>query len=342
MKRNLVTVSTTAKQLDPSESKARSRVQLGRSGLEVSPVGAGTWQWGGRFYWGYGRAYTDDDLAVAYAACIENGINWFDTAELYGRGRSEELLGRFVNGDAGGTKVGDASESPNPLIATKFFPFPWRVHKSSFRRALRASLHRLNADSIDLYQTHFPYRPRSFKYWVDALADAAHDGLIKAVGVSNYSAEQTKRAHEILDRRGVVLASNQIGYSLLNRKPESSGVLEACRELDVSVISFGPLFEGLLTGKYGPDSPPMLLRRLRWASKRVGSIAPLLALMGDIARAHDASHSQVALRWLIQKGTLPIPGVKSAAQAIDNASAMSWELSSDEVEALDDLTVRYL
>ena len=312
-------------------------VPLGRSGLDVSPVGAGTWQWGGRFYWGYGRSYTDADLAEAYLACVANGINWFDTAELYGRGRSERILGGLVNGRG----LGRDSDAPKSLIATKFFPYPWRVHQSSFRRALRASLRRLNTDSIDLYQTHFPYRPRSFKYWVDALGDAAQDGLIKAVGVSNYSAEQAMRAHEILDRRGVVLASNQIGYSLLNRRPESSGVLAACRELDVAVISFGPLFEGLLTGKYGPGSPPMLLRRLRWASKRVGPIAPLLSLMGDIAGAHGASHSQVALRWLVQKGTLPIPGVKSAAQAIDNASAMKWELGGDEVEALDQMTVRY-
>jgi len=330
MKRNLVTVSN-------AENTPRTYA-LGRSGLMVNPVGAGTWQWGGRFYWGYGRAYNDEDLAATYTACIDSGINWFDTAELYGRGRSEELLGRFVNGCGAGSD----SDSSKPLIATKFFPYPWRVHKSSFRRALRASLRRLNADSIDLYQTHFPYRPRSFTYWVDALADAAQDGLIKAVGVSNYSGEQTKRAHEILDRRGLVLASNQIGYSLLNRRPESSRVLAACRELDVSVISFGPLFEGLLTGKYGPGSPPMLLRRVRWASKRMGRIAPLLSLMGDIADAHGASHSQVALRWLIQKGTLPIPGVKSEAQAVDNASAMNWELNNDEVEALDEMTARYL
>jgi aryl-alcohol dehydrogenase-like predicted oxidoreductase len=339
MKRNLVTVSNTAKHINTSENKPRTRA-LGRSGLSVSPIGAGTWQWGGRFYWGYGRMYNDADLAEAYSTCVGNGINWFDTAELYGRGRSERILGELVNGRE--RELGIDSDSSKSLIATKFFPYPWRVHRSSFRRALNASLRRLNADSIDLYQTHFPYRPRSFTYWVDALADAAQDGLIKAVGVSNYSAEQTKRAHEILDRRGVVLASNQIGYSLLNRRSESSGVLAACQGLDVSVISFGPLFEGLLTGKYGPGSPPMLLRRLRWASKRVGSIAPLLSLMGDIADAHSASHSQVALRWLVQKGTLPIPGVKSAAQAIDNASAMKWQLNNDEVEALDEMTTRYL
>ncbi len=335
--RNLVQMPVTEKTSVPSSIKPRTRVELGRSGLKVSPVGAGTWQWGGRFYWGYGRSYTDADLAEAFAACLAGGINWFDTAELYGRCLSERILGGLVNGDDAG---GNASSKP--LVATKFFPYPWRFHRSSFRRALRASLNRLDIDSIDLYQTHFPFPPRSFAYWVGALADAVQDGLVKAIGVSNYSAEQTKRAHEILDRRGVVLASNQIGYSLLNRRSESNGVLAACRELDVSVISFGPLFEGLLTGKYGPGSPPTLLRRLRWASKRVGSIAPLQSLMRDIASGHDASQSQVAVNWLVAHGTLPIPGVKSAAQASDNAAAMAWELSEDEVEALDQATRRYL
>ena len=97
MKRNLVTVSNTAKHINTSENKPRTRA-LGRSGLSVSPIGAGTWQWGGRFYWGYGRMYNDADLAEAYSTCVANGINWFDTAELYGRGRSERILGSWSTG----------------------------------------------------------------------------------------------------------------------------------------------------------------------------------------------------------------------------------------------------
>ncbi len=315
---------------DKRENKPRSRVQLGKSGLEVSRVGAGTWQWGGRFYWGYGRQYGDDDLAKAFDACIDHGINWFDTAELYGRGMSERILGRHVN-----VGVFDPETTSKPLIATKFFPYPWRLHHSSLRRALKASLRRLNAESIDLYQLHFPHRPRGFMYWVDAMADAAEDGLIKAIGVSNFSADQTKRAHDELAKRGLVLASNQVGYSLLNRRVEANGVIDTCRELGVSVISFGPLAEGMLTGKYGPGSPPPLLRNLRWARRRLDSLPPLIGLMREIGSAHAASPSQVALNWLIIKGTLPIPGVKSAEQAADNASAMTWELGFDEFEALD-------
>ena len=321
---------------DGPQTKSRTRVQLGQSGIEVSSIGAGTWQWGGRFYWGYGRQYDDNDLARAFSACIEHGINWFDTAELYGRGRSERVLGQLVNTSP------NATSTHKPLVATKFFPYPWRLHRSSLRRALNASVRRLNAESVDLYQLHFPLRPRGFLYWVDAIADAAEDGLINAIGVSNVSADQTKRAHEALDRRGLVLASNQVAYSLLNRSAEANGVIDACRELDVSVIAYGPLAEGLLTGKYGPGSPPPLLRRLRLARNRLDSLPPLIGLMRDIGSAHNATPSQVALNWLVARGTLPIPGVKSAEQASDNAAAMTWQLCSDEFERLGEATVGFV
>lgn len=335
--RNLDTVSPKNTISNSVPEASRPTVPLGRSGLNVSPVGTGTWQWGGAFYWGYGRSYTDEDLAQAYSASIENGISWYDTAEIYGRGRSERIIAKLR--DSSG--ISDDASGNRPLVATKFFPYPWRWHRSSFRRALRASLKRLNCETIDLYQIHFPFRPRSFEYWVDALADAAKDGLIKSAGVSNFSADQTRRAHDLLDRRGVVLASNQVGYSLLNRVVESNGVLEACRELDISVISYGPLAEGLLTGKYRTDNPPPLLRRWRWAQKRLKMLPPLIGLMNDISSEHQVSVSQVALNWLIQKNTLPIPGAKSAFQASDNASAMKWQLSDSEIDALDSATAKY-
>ena len=319
------------------EINPRTRVRLGQSELAVSRIGAGTWQWGGRFYWGYGRQYDDNDLARAFSACIEHGINWFDTAELYGRGRSERILGQLVNRPSPKTPP-----AARPLVATKFFPYPWRLHRSSLRRALKASLRRLDAESVDLYQLHMPFRPRGFMYWVDAIADAAEDGLVKAVGVSNFSADQTKRAHEALATRGLVLASNQVAYSLLNRSVEANGVIDACRELGVSVIAYGPLAEGLLTGKYGPGSPPPLLRRMRLARNRLDSLPPLIGLMRDIGSAHNATPSQVALNWLVARGTLPIPGVKSAEQASDNAAAMTWQLCSDEIERLGEATKGFM
>ena len=191
------------------------RVPLGATGIQISPMGIGTWAWGDTWFWQYGKGgYTDADLDAAYQASLAHGITFFDTAEMYGRGRSERLLGQFAR-KAGWPVV----------ITTKFFPLPWRVSKGQLMRALRHSLDRLGLESVDLYQMHWPFPPVSIDTWMDAMADAVQAGLIRAVGVSNYNAEQTRRAHDALARRGVPLASNQVDYSLLQRKPETNGLL---------------------------------------------------------------------------------------------------------------------
>ncbi len=357
-----------------------ARVPLGRSGLAVSAVGAGTWQWGDRWYWGYGRQYGEDDLRAAFAAAVESGITFFDTAEIYGPHRSERLLGRFVRGHAGPTecaphpnplRLGEGAQAPlrPPLakggglvIATKFVPLPWRLRRASLLRALRGSLQRLGTPRVDLYQVHGPLPPRDVAHWARALADAHDAGLAHAVGVSNYDAEQLMRAYDALAARGVPLASNQVGFSLLNRSAErpstpgsSSGsgrtaatgpggvsLFEKCRELDVAVIAYGPLSEGLLTGKYGSDNPPPVARRMRYARRWLPKLPPLIGLMREVGQAHGgASCSQVALNWVVAKGAVPIAGVKSAAQAKDNAGAMRWQLSPDETDALDAATRDY-
>ncbi len=166
-----------------------------------------------------------------------------------------------------------------------------------------------------------------------------------AVGVSNFSVEQTLRAHEALAARGIPLAANQVGYSLLNRSPERPSrrgvrsLVEVCAELGVTVVAYGPLAEGLLTGKYGPDSPPPLARRMRYARRWLPKLPPLTGLLSEVATAHpSATPAQVALNWLVAKGAVPIPGIKNAVQAADNAAAMTWQLSPDEVAALDRAT----
>ena len=182
-------------------------------------MGIGTWAWGDTWFWQYGKGgYSDADLDAAYQASLAHGITFFDTAEMYGRGRSERLLGQFAR-KAGWPVV----------ITTKFFPLPWRVSKGQLVRALRHSLDRLGLESVDLYQMHWPFPPVSIDTWMDAMADAVQAGLIRAVGVSNYNAEQTRRAYDALARRGVPLASNQVDYSLLQRKPETNGLLALCQ-----------------------------------------------------------------------------------------------------------------
>lgn len=300
------------------------RVPLGATGIQISPLGIGTWAWGDKFFWQYGQDHSDADIEAAYQASLAYGVNFFDTAEVYGLGQSERLLGRY------------ARQAGWPVaVASKFFPFPWRLSKAQLRRALRNSLQRLGMDSIALYQLHWPFPPVPIDAWMDALADAVEAGLVKAVGVSNYNVEQMQRAHAALARRGIPLASNQVEYSLWQRKPETSNLLEVCRQLDVTVIAYSPLAQGLLTGKYTPQNPPPGVRGRRYGRSLV-KVQPLVALLREIGAAHGGqTPAQVALNWTICKGAVPIPGAKNARQARDNAGALGWRLNADEVRALD-------
>ena len=306
-------------------------VQLGKTGILVSPLGLGTWQWGDYFVWRYGQGYADDDLRAAFERSLEAGINFIDTAEIYGRGRAERLLGEFMG-----------SRREGLVVATKFMPLPWRWRRRCLFRALRGSLNRLGIPSVDLYQIHWPFRPRAVEVWADALGEAVAEGLTRAAGVSNFSADQMARAYETLKRRGVVLASNQVEYNLLNRRIEHNGVLECCRRLGVTIIAYSPLAKGLLSGKYGPSNPPPGLRRRMFHPADLEALQPLVGLMREIGQAHDgASPSQVALNWLLSKDVIPIPGAKNARQAAENAAALGWRLTGDEVKALDEASHRY-
>ena len=306
---------------DPME-----QLHLGTTDIRIGPLGIGTWAWGDRLVWGYGRGYTDADIEAAFQAGIAADIRFFDTAEVYGWGRSERLLGKFIR-----------TVEQSTVVATKFFPYPWRWRRGDVLRALRRSLQRLGMERVDLYQVHWPFPPVSIETWMEAMADAVEAGLVRAVGVSNYNVGQMRRAHVALARRGMPLASNQVEYSLLKRNPERTGLSEACRELGVTLIAHTPLAQGLLTGKYTPENPPRgLVRRLRYRRGRLARIQPLIALLREIGQDHGGkTPAQVALNWVICKGGVPIPGAKNALQAQENIGAVGWRLNHDQVAALD-------
>lgn len=303
------------------------RVSLGQTDLRISALGIGTWAWGDQLFWGYGgKSYTDQDLQQAFQVCLEQGISFFDTAEIYGLGRSEQLLGQFLQ-----------ASSTDQVMATKFMPLPWRLSPKSLTDALQQSLKRLQLARVDLYQIHWPFPPMAIEVWVNALADAVDQGLARTVGVSNYSATQMRRAHATLQKREVPLASNQVQYSLLHRDPEQNGVMEACQELGVTLIAYSPLAMGLLTGKYDAQSPPSGPRGLG-AKEKLSRCQPLIQLLRDMGKAYDKTPIQIALNWVICKGALPIPGAKTLEQARENAGALGWRLSADDVRALDTLS----
>ncbi len=306
---------------------------LGRSGIEVPAIGIGTWSWGDKGYWGYGKDYTQEDITQSYTSCVDRGLNFFDTAEVYGRGDSERLLGE--NHQRDGRPI---------IIATKFAPLPDRLTARTVLTALKASLQRLRVDHVDLYQIHWPYTFLSIDALMDAMADAVKAGMTRAVGVSNYNAAQLRRAHDRLAQHGIALASNQVHYSLLHRKPEQNGVLAACRERGIALIAYTPLEQGLLTGKYraGQTStrPGALTtaRRLRnFASdRRLQRIEPLFQAMEQVGQIHGKTIAQVAVNWLLQTDPLiiPIPGAKNSRQVADNAGALGWQMTREQYQQI--------
>ncbi len=303
---------------------------LGNTGITVSALGIGAWQWGDKFFWGYGGDYTDADTQAAFEAALKAGVNFFDTAELYGSGTSERLLGRFIRA---------AQAEERVIVATKFMPFPWRLRRGELVRALRRSLERLGMARADLYQTHWPLPPLPVETWMEGMADAVEARLTGAVGVSNYNADQMRRAQARLARRGLRLASNQVSYSLLNRAVERDGVLAACRELGVTLIAYSPIEKGMLSGKYTPQNLPPGVRRGRYGPAYLAKIQPLIGLLREIGQAHGGkTPSQVSLNWLMRKGALPIPGVKNVKQVEENVGALGWRLSAEEVAALDSVS----
>ena len=292
--------------------------------LHAIEMGLGAWQWGDRVVWQYGHGYGDADVHQAFLAALNEGIRFVDTAEVYGNGRSEQLLGQFLK------------ETDQPvLIATKFFPLPWRFRKNALPRALKGSLTRLGMESVDLYQIHSPSPLMSIDTMMDGLAECVKSGLTRTAGVSNFGQTQVLAAYSSLARHNIPLASNQVHYSLLNRTVEKNGVLARCKELGIRLIAYSPVEKGLLSGKYSVDSPPPG-SRARIYTSLLPKIGPLLKLMTEIGQDHGGkSNVQVALNWVICKGALPIPGAKNAEQAQQNAGGLGWRLTEEEIERLD-------
>lgn len=311
---------------------------LGQSELVVPRLGVGAMTWGdarglARLHpakLAYGGAEGLDEERRAWEVSLAAGVNLFDTAAMYAGGASERRLGQFADADA--------------LIATKF-PGNLRATADDLPAELEASLSRLNRRRVDLYQHHFPSNRVDIPRLMNHMADAVAAGKVRAVGVSNYSAEQMRLAHAVLAERGIPLASNQVEYSLLHRQPETDGVLDACRELGITLIAYQPLAGGALTGKYLAGQRPRGIRRFMMSYFRNDSqaaIAPVVDLLREIGARYDKSPAQVALRWLIEnENVLPIPGAKNSRQAAANAEALSFRLTADEQDALAQATTAW-
>ena len=229
--------------------------KLGNTEVTIPEIGVGLASWGENFL-GYGKTHTAEDIYQAYRVCLDTGINFFDTAPGYGRGESERLLGECMRKDGRPAIISTKFAIPDPLsslFAPKTSPHTVkkrRTPENMMEESLDNSLRRLGVSKVDLFTLHFPPAERMLDEYMDALAGMVKKGKARAVGVSNFSAHMLRQAHARLVSHGIPLASIQSAFSLLSRYPEQNGVLEACRELNISLIATGPLAQGVLTGKH--------------------------------------------------------------------------------------------
>jgi len=300
-------------------------------------VGLGCWQFseGGGLGGSYWPTLTPETENQIVAVSLAAGINWFDTAEMYGAGRSEAALSRALL--AAGRKNGEV------VVATKWMPL-LRTSRS-ITKTIGERRARLAPFDIDLHQVHQPIAFSTIRAQMNAMADLVAAGAIRTVGVSNFSERRMRRAHAALAARGLPLVSNQVRYSLLDRRIETNGVLAAARELGITIIAYSPLAQGILSGKFHRD--PDLIRKRSGPRKWLGAFRrsglersrPLVSVLEEIAAAHGATPSQVALNWLANahgETVVVIPGATSVAQAEENGRCLGFTLTEAEFRRIDE------
>lgn len=316
--------------------------------LVLPQLGAGTAAWGDPDR-GWGVTLNHSDLSGAFEHLTTHGVGFFDTSETYGyQGMSltegsEQLLGAF------------ASKSlKRPIISTKFTPVPWvnviaggglRIGRRAVVESLRNSLTRLGVGYVDLYSiaAPMPYLGGRQSLY-EGLADCVELGLCRSVGVCNFNAAQVIEAYAALAKLGVRLRSNQIRFSILNIEKEMDGTIQTCLELGVVPIAHSPLASGLATTKYAHTLEVGRLREKpvgrvgRLTTDKLLRLSTLFAAMTKVANAgkHRAprTETQVALRFAMAKGCVPIPGVTKLEQAKEVVGALGWELTAAEVQSL--------
>jgi aryl-alcohol dehydrogenase-like predicted oxidoreductase len=307
---------------------------LGKSPMQITPIGLGMMEMsgGGGLLGKVFPIIPQEEKNEIVKAALDGGINWFDTAEMYGNGVSERSL-------ADGLKAAGKNDK-EVLIATKWRPFLRTANNIPI--SVEDRLRFLGGYSISNFMIHQPMSFSSPEEEMNAMADLVEAGKIRSVGVSNFSAERMRRAHAALAKRGLPLAVNQVYYSLLHRDIEKNGVLETAKELGVTIIAYTPLERGLLTGKY--HKHPEALEQKSWIwrtslKRGIERTRPLIAIMDEIAENHNATIGQVALNWVINFAgdtVVTIPGATKVYQAQEAAGTMNFILSADELARLDE------
>jgi aryl-alcohol dehydrogenase-like predicted oxidoreductase len=290
------------------------------TGTKISKIGLGTWQFGSRG-WGYGEPYAEQEARAIVTRALELGVTLFDTAEIYGRGRSERILGQAISG-----------HRDQVFLATKIFPvlpLPAVVQQ----RAV-ASANRLGVSRLDLYQVHQPNPVVPDSVTMRGMRALQRIGLVGEVGVSNYTLDRWKAAENALGSR---VLSNQVQYNLIASGP-GTDLIPYAEQAGRVVIAYSPLAQGFLSGRYDPRTRPSNQVRsfnVLFLPVNLDRAAGLFAVLREVADAHDATPAQIALAWTIRSPAVTaIPGASSVAQLESNVAAAEIDLTDDEWYAL--------
>jgi aryl-alcohol dehydrogenase-like predicted oxidoreductase len=296
-------------------------------GARVSAVGLGTWQFGSP-EWGYGADYDSRQAGQILSRALDLGANLIDTAEIYGFGRSEKIVGAAL-----GTRRDEA------FLASKILPVLALGPIVEWRAA--GSLRRLGTDHLDLYQLHQPNPVVPLSQTMPAFAKLADEHKIIHAGVSNYSLARWQAAEEAYGRP---VLSNQVRYNLLDRRPERD-LLGWAKEQGRIIIAYSPVAQGLLSGRYDAVTrPPGTMRAdsAAFSPEHLERVTPVVEILREVAAAHGATPAQVALAWLLRRpNVVVIPGASSVAQVEANAAAADLDLKDDEDNALTDASDNY-
>ncbi|MGN7763706.1 aldo/keto reductase [Paenibacillus sp. 22594] len=315
---------------------------LGQSALLVSPLGLGCWQFsrGKGIVGKYWSNLEDADILEIVRVSLEGGMNWVDTAEIYGGGKSEEALAHVLD-----QLKRENSPHATPLIATKWWPL-FRT-ANSITSTIDERIRSLGGRDIDLYQIHQPFSLSSIASEMKAMAGLVQTGKIRNIGVSNYSAKQMTEAHRLLRQYGLNLVSNQVKYNLLDRKIDRNGTMAAAKELGISIIAYSPLQQGILTGRFHQDPAQIQaisrMRRMQSGldEKGLARSKPLIESLKGLAVKYGVTPGQIALNWLIYYNgdtVVAIPGASKVRHAQENIGAMSFRLEQDELEHLNEVS----
>ncbi len=313
---------------------------LGKTDIKVSPIGIGVMMWmQGKGL--VGRLATDIEEEVRNEIIKESfagGINFFDTAELYGFGRSETNLVKALKANN--------IDDKDVVIETKWSPVLRRAR--NMRRSINKRQKYLADYTIDHYMVHQPISFSSIKTEMKELAKLVEKGFVKSVGVSNYNAMKMRKAYEDLEKLGLPLAANQVQYSLVHRNIETNGILDTAKELGITITAYTPLAGGLLTGKLheNPEALKKKYAMYKWVVKKnLEESVPLVKTLTEIAKAHEVLPGQVALNWLVTyhgDTVVTIPGATKAYQAKESAGAMAFNLSKAELDEIAEVSEKFL